>query len=86
MSLPILQPFDGTSKRSVVFMDNCSIHHVDSITTLFEEAGVLLLFLPPYSPVEKKLYVIYCYKFNTCTIVVCAIGMFIVLSARRKYY
>ena len=40
-------PFDGTNVRSVVFMDNCSIHHVDSITSLFEEAGVLLLFLPP---------------------------------------
>ena len=48
--LPNLQPFDGTSKRSVVIMDNCSIHHVDSITALFEEAGVVLLFLPPYSP------------------------------------
>ena len=45
-----LQPFDGTNERSVVIMDNCSIHHVDSITSLFEEAGVLLLFLPPYSP------------------------------------
>ena len=45
--LPNLQPFDGTNERSVVIMDNW---HVDSITSLFEEAGVLLLFLPPYSP------------------------------------
>ena len=42
--------FDGTNERSVLIMDNCSIHHVDSLTSLFEEAGVLLLFLPPYSP------------------------------------
>ena len=48
--LPNLQPFDGTNKRSVVIADNCSIHHVDMVTSLFEEAGVLLLFLPPYSP------------------------------------
>ena len=34
----------------MVIMDHCSIHRVDSITSLFEEAGVLLLFLPPYSP------------------------------------
>ena len=46
-----LWPFDGTNERYVVIMDNCSIHHVVSIiTSLFEEAGVLLLFLPPYSP------------------------------------
>ena len=48
--LPNLRPFDGTNERSVVIMDHCSIHRVDSITSLFEEAGVLLLFLPPYSP------------------------------------
>ena len=40
--LPNLQPFDGTSKRSVVICDNCSIHSVDNITTLFAEAGVVL--------------------------------------------
>ncbi len=48
--LPQLQPFDGTSPHSVVILDNCSIHHVESIHELFEASGVLLLFLPPYSP------------------------------------
>ena len=48
--LPNLQPYDGTNERSVLIMDNCSIHHVETITSLFEEVGVLLLFLPPYSP------------------------------------
>ena len=42
--LPQLQPFDGTNPRSV---DNCS---VQSVSELFEAAGVVLLFLPPYSP------------------------------------
>jgi len=46
--LPHLQPFDGTNPRSVVILDNCSIHHVQSVSELFEAAGVL--FLPPYSP------------------------------------
>ena len=45
-----LQPFDGTNSHSVVVMDNCSIHHVNEVEELFREAGVLLLFLPPYSP------------------------------------
>ena len=31
-------------------MDNCSIHHVSSVKQLFNDAGILLLFLPPYSP------------------------------------
>ena len=31
-------------------MDNCTVHHVDEVKALFSEAGVLLLFLPPYSP------------------------------------
>ena len=45
-----LQPFDGTNPHSVVILDNCSIHHVESIHELFEASGVLLLFLPSYSP------------------------------------
>ena len=48
--LPHLQPFNGTNPHSVVVMDNCSIHHVQEVEEIFDEAGVLLLFLPPYSP------------------------------------
>ena len=48
--LPQLQPFDGTNPHSVVILDNCSIHYVESIHELFEASGVLLLFLPSYSP------------------------------------
>jgi len=47
--LPNLQPFNGANSHSVVVMDNCTIHHVE-VKELFIEAGVLLLFLPPYSP------------------------------------
>ena len=48
--IPNLLPFDGQNPRSVVIMDNCSIHHVDYIKQLFRDAGVLVIFLPPYSP------------------------------------
>ena len=31
-------------------MDNCSIHHVEYVTDYIKDSGILLLFLPPYSP------------------------------------
>lgn len=36
--------------KSVLVMDNASFHHSDRIKTLCAEAGVKLLYLPPYSP------------------------------------
>ena len=35
---------------SIAVMDNLSVHHVQEITDLLQQAGILLLFLPPYSP------------------------------------
>ena len=46
----LMQPFDGHSKHSEVVMDNCAIHHVDFVTEIFREAGILVIFLPPCSP------------------------------------
>ena len=43
-----MQPFPD--KHSVVIMDNCSIHHVAEVKDLIEDGGILVLFLPPYSP------------------------------------
>ena len=48
--LPQLMPFDGVNAHSVVALDNCSIHHVEGITSMIEEVGALVHFLPPYSP------------------------------------
>lgn len=48
--LPIILPFDGCNPRSVVIMDNASIHHVDSVHDIITGVGARLLFLPPYSP------------------------------------
>ena len=31
-------------------MDNASIHHVDEILQIIENAGAKVIFLPPYSP------------------------------------
>ena len=49
--LPILMPFDNINPRSVVIMDNASIHHVQEVSNLIEtQAGARLHYLPPYSP------------------------------------
>ena len=47
-----LLPYCGRfpAPKSVLIMDNASIHHSDAVTTLCREAGVLLIYLPPYSP------------------------------------
>lgn len=48
--LPLCNPFPQA--RSVVILDNASIHHakLDEIEQAFTRKGVLLRFLPPYSP------------------------------------
>ena len=43
-------PFDGTNSRSIAILDNCLVHHVESAVDLFHEAGILVLWLPQYSP------------------------------------
>ena len=48
--IPNMLPFNGTNPKSIAVMDNCSIHHVEEVHDLFNTAGILLLFLPPYSP------------------------------------
>ena len=38
--MPVLMPFNGHNPRSVVVMDNCSIYHVDHVTTLLQQIVV----------------------------------------------
>ena len=45
-----LMPFDGQNENSVVVQDNCTIHHVNEITDTLNDAGVIVHYLPPYSP------------------------------------
>ena len=48
--IPEMLPFDGNNPKSIAVLDNCSIHHVHQVTQLFKDSGILVLFLPPYSP------------------------------------
>ena len=48
--IPNMVPFDGSNPRSVAILDNCLIHHVESVREIFGQAGVLLFYLPAYSP------------------------------------
>ena len=48
--LPILQPFHGRSPHSVVVLDNASIHKMHEVIELLSGCGVIVKFLPAYSP------------------------------------
>ena len=48
--IPNMMPFDGQNPTSILVMDNCAIHHVREVVELASKAGILLLFLPLYSP------------------------------------
>ena len=43
-----MTPFPGP--RSVLIMDNCRTHHSDRLQEMCDEAGVILEYLPAYSP------------------------------------
>ena len=45
-----IMPFDGLNANSVVILDKASIHHVCHIVETIESVGVLIHFLPAYSP------------------------------------
>ena len=45
-----LHAFDGTAPRSIVVLDNASVHHADGIVHAIQSTGALVHFLPPYSP------------------------------------
>lgn len=48
--IPQMNPFDGSSPKSIVIMDNCAVHHVLEVKQLFDAVGIPVFFLPPYSP------------------------------------
>ena len=48
--IPHMQQFNGTNPRSIVVMDNLSVHHTEPVIDLFHQAGIPIFFLPPYSP------------------------------------
>jgi transposase len=48
--LPHLLPFNGVNPRSVVILDNASIHHTARPVELIQSVGALVHYLPAYSP------------------------------------
>ena len=48
--IPEMSQFDGCASKSVVIMDNSIIHHVREVHEILNAAGILCIFLPPYSP------------------------------------
>ena len=46
--LPILQPLNNINPHSIVIL--ASIHHVEYVVDLIEQAGAKICFLLPYSP------------------------------------
>ena len=48
--LPFMFQFDGVNPRSILVMDNASIHHADHVLEMVANTGCLLWFLPACSP------------------------------------
>lgn len=44
-----MMAFNGMNPRFIVIMENCSLHHVEEVTELLRQAGIVL-FLPLYIP------------------------------------
>ena len=47
---PVLGNYGLGQPRSLVVMDNATIHHSEIIKQLIEQKGAKLVYLPPYSP------------------------------------
>ena len=48
--IPCCQHFDGIAPQSIIIMDNLSVHHNNYILSLLQDSGIVVQFLPPYSP------------------------------------
>ena len=46
--IPSMQPFPN--EHSIIIMDNCSIHHTQEVKDLIDSLGIVVFYLPPYSP------------------------------------
>jgi transposase len=47
---PMLGRYDQLEKRSVVVLDNATIHHDDRVVDAIEATGALVIYTAPYSP------------------------------------
>jgi transposase len=55
-----MNPYHPENNECILLLDNASIHHSEEVLELCAEYGVMLMFLPAYSPdyapVEKLFY------------------------------
>ena len=48
--IPEMEPFDGFIRKSIVILDNCSVHHLAEVKQALEDAVILVMYLLTYSP------------------------------------
>ena len=48
--VPEMMTYNGSNPKSIIIMDNCSVHHVHSVLDCLNTVGIVVIFLPPYSP------------------------------------
>lgn len=57
-----MTPFADGGLRSILVLDNAKIHHSAELTEMCLDAGILLVYLPPYScdynPIETSFAVL----------------------------
>ena len=57
--IPNMMPFPY--QRSVLILDNCSVHHIAEVKDLLRQSGIVFLPLPPYSPDFNPLEEVFSY-------------------------
>ena len=60
--IPQMLPYDGDNPKSIAVLDNCAIHHIQPVLGLFRAMGILVLFLPPYSPDIMPIELLFSYS------------------------
>ena len=61
MVTKFLEFVQGINQRSIAIIDNCSVHHIPEVAEEFWKAGVLVIFLSPYSPVYIPIELCFSY-------------------------
>ena len=59
--LPHLGKFSEQQSRSIVVMDNCSIHINEKLVNCIRKTGAIVHFLPPYSPDYNPIEMVFNY-------------------------
>ena len=59
--IPEILPFDGHDPKLIVVKDSCLKHHVQEVGELFQKAGILMMYLPPYSPDLNPMELLFSY-------------------------